>query len=98
MTATLKINRAGFMNIFIIQLISLLLITSATPPGPPAAGPGSLQYHHQSVIKHVYGEGDLEFWLFEPDNPKPAQAPLIIFLHGFGGTNPKDYGGWAQHL
>jgi pimeloyl-ACP methyl ester carboxylesterase len=79
---------------------SLTIFSSqnATPPTQPATGPGGKQYVHASVTKHHYGKGGEEFWIFEPDEPKPASAPVVVFLHGWGGMNPLYYGAWIDHL
>jgi dienelactone hydrolase len=54
---------------------------------------------HTAVTKNRYGKGGLEYWIFEPDSPRPtAAAPLIVFLHGWGGMNPLYYGAWIDHL
>jgi dienelactone hydrolase len=68
------------------------------PPPQPASGPGGKQYAHTSVTKNRYGKGGTEYWIFEPDTPKPATAPLVVFLHGWGGMNPMYYGAWIDHL
>jgi len=79
---------------------SLTIVSSqtATPPSQPQTGPGGKQYLHASVTKNRYGKGADEYWLFEPDSPKPRTAPLIVFLHGWGGMNPLYYGAWIDHL
>ena len=69
-----------------------------TPPAQPDSGPGGREYPHQDVRKSVYGEGDLEYWLFEPADPVPRSSPVVIFLHGWSGMNPAHYGGWIDHL
>lgn len=71
---------------------------SATPPSQPLNGPGGKQYVHASVTKNRYGKGGQEYWIFEPDSPRPRTAPVIIFLHGWGGMNPLYYGAWLDHL
>jgi len=89
-----------------ITLFSLWLIFSlspastlaATPPAQPASGPGGADYAHRSVSTSIHGFGDLQYYLFEPDNPKPQTAPLIVFTHGYGGTNPASYGAWIEHI
>jgi pimeloyl-ACP methyl ester carboxylesterase len=93
-------------RIFVPMVLSLTLLfstnvssqSSATPPSQPQTGPGGKQYVHASVIKNRYGKGGEEYWLFEPDSPKPRTAPLIVFLHGWGGMNPLYYGAWIDHL
>jgi pimeloyl-ACP methyl ester carboxylesterase len=88
--------------LFVICALSSLTILSSqspTPPAQPASGPGGKQYIHSSVTKNRYGKGGQEYWLFEPDTPKPAAAaPVIVLLHGWGGMNPMYYGAWIDHL
>jgi acetyl esterase/lipase len=69
-----------------------------TAPGQPASGPGGSQYPHQAVRTTRLGQGAEAFFLYEPSNPTPASAPVIAFLHGYGGINPRVYGGWIEHL
>ena len=70
----------------------------ASPPAQPAKGPGGKEYSHTAVIKNRYEQGTKEYWIYEPDQPKPASAPVIVFLHGWGATNPATYGAWIDHL
>jgi acetyl esterase/lipase len=51
-----------------------------------------------SFVKNRYGTGGKEYWIYEPDRPKPTTAPVVIFLHGWGGTNPLYYGAWIDHI
>src|SRR5262249_50015459 len=83
-----------------LALFSLPILSSqkATPPLQPASGPGGKQYAYSAVTKNHYGNAGHEYWIFEPDSPKPATAPLIVFLHGWGGMNPLYYGAWIDHL
>ena len=91
----------GPVSIFITVLLFSLTIVSSqnpTPPAQPASGPGGKQYTHAAVTKNHYGSGGQGYWIFEPAAPKPASAPLIVFLHGWGGINPLYYGAWIDHL
>jgi acetyl esterase/lipase len=83
-----------------LTFLSLAIVSaqSVTPPSQPLKGPGGKQYVHKSVTKNRYGKGSREYWIFEPDSPKPRNAPVIIFLHGWGGMNPLYYGAWVDHL
>jgi pimeloyl-ACP methyl ester carboxylesterase len=83
-----------------LVLFSLTIFSSqtATPPSQPQTGPGGKQYIHAAVNKNRYGKGGQEYWIFEPDSPKPRSAPVIVFLHGWGGMNPLYYGAWLDHL
>ena len=84
--------------IFVLFALTIFSSQNPTSPSQPATGPGGKQYVHASVTKNRYGHGGEEYWIFEPDNPKPAAAPLIVFLHGWGGINPLYYGAWIDHL
>jgi acetyl esterase/lipase len=70
----------------------------ASPPVQPAKGPGGKEYSHAAVIKNRYEQGVKEYWIYEPDQPKPGSAPVIVFLHGWGAMNPAVYGAWIDHL
>ncbi len=71
---------------------------AVTPPPQPGSGPGGSQYVHASVEEHTYGKGDLQYWLFEPTEPKPQSAPVVIFNHGWGAMSPNGYRAWIDHI
>jgi pimeloyl-ACP methyl ester carboxylesterase len=77
---------------------SALQNQSPRPPSQPESGPGGKQYAHSAVTKNRFGIGGEEYWIFEPDSPKPKSAPLVVFIHGWGGMNPLYYGAWLDHL
>jgi pimeloyl-ACP methyl ester carboxylesterase len=83
-----------------LAFLSLTIVSfqTVTPPTQPETGPGGKQSPHASVTKNRYGKGGQEYWIFEPDSPKPRSAPVILFLHGWGGMNPLYYGAWLDHL
>jgi acetyl esterase/lipase len=72
--------------------------TNAQSPGQPASGPGGSDYHCSKVTRNFYGAGATGYWLYEPDDPKPEHAPVIVFNHGWSAINPKAYGAWIEHL
>jgi pimeloyl-ACP methyl ester carboxylesterase len=88
---------SSFLAIILFSLTTLSF-QRATPPMQPSDGPGGKQYLHTRVTKNRYGTGNQEYWIFEPDTPKPASAPLVVFIHGWGGMNPLYYGAWLDHL
>lgn len=94
------IRRGIAATILIIILSSLPVFSfqTPTPPSQPQTGPGGSKYAHAAVTKNRYGKGGQEYWIFEPDSPKPRIAPVIVFLHGWGGMNPMYYGAWLDHL
>jgi len=89
---------AAFSLILLLASLPIVSSQNATPPSQPETGPGGKQYAHASVLKNRYGKGGREYWIFEPDSPRPRTAPVIVFLHGWGGMNPLYYGAWLDHL
>jgi pimeloyl-ACP methyl ester carboxylesterase len=73
-------------------------VSAPLPPGQPTQGPGGSDYKHASVITQDFGSGNGEYWIFTPADPIPAEAPVVLFLHGWGGMNPKAYGAWIEHI
>jgi acetyl esterase/lipase len=53
---------------------------------------------HKSVRRYEIGVGPRSYWLFEPDEPRPEQAPVVVFFHGWFAVNPGFYGAWIDHL
>lgn len=85
----------------LLIIISFVTIIKAqSPPLQPGSGPGGSDYLHNGVIFSNFttifsGDG---YWLFEPNNPKPDSADVIVFNHGYGVFNPGPYGQWIEHL
>jgi pimeloyl-ACP methyl ester carboxylesterase len=69
-----------------------------TPPEQPSTGPGGSNYSHEGVRQLQYGWGGHQFWIFEPTNPTPTSAPLIVFNHGWSAFFPSSYQAWIDHL
>lgn len=55
-------------------------------------------YPHRSFTAEAFGAGETSYWLFEPDEPKPERAPVVVFSHGWIAVNPGVYGAWIEHL
>lgn len=70
----------------------------STPPAQPASGPGGADYKYKQVVANMYGTGATRYWIFEPVDPKPELAPLVIFNHGWSAMEPKPYGAWIDHI
>ena len=85
-------------SILLLVLALNLSAQAPTPPTQPETGPGGKQGIHRGVIKNRYRQGAQEYWIYEPDKPRPATAPVVIFLHGWGGMNPLYYGAWIDHI
>ncbi len=66
--------------------------------GQPVSGPGGAEYSHRSVAFYDGAAKADGFWLFEPADPKPDSANVVVFMHGYGAYNPMTYGKWIKHL
>src|SRR4051812_24096508 len=75
---------------------------AASVPSQPKQhekGPGSSEYAYKEVVKNDYGEGDTQYWIFEPAQPaSKGKVPVIIFMHGWSAMEPEGYLGWIEHL
>lgn len=68
-------------------------------PPQPATGPGGSDYpFHRVVAQRYHVEQPTGFWIFEPADPTPKTAPVIIFCHGWSAFSPSVYGAWIDHL
>jgi len=70
----------------------------ALGPVQPSDGPGGQEYAHAEVRMIDRADSPDGYWWFEPSQPSPDTARLIVFLHGYGNFNPMIYGGWIRHL
>ncbi len=83
------------------RLISLALVALTLGLRPadagdaPKAGPS---YPHRSLVKREIGSGPRSYTLFEPAEPTPKKAPVVVFIHGWLAMNPGVYGAWVDHL
>lgn len=78
---------------------------AATPPAQPTSGPGGADYKWSGVAEqaHTFTDGTKDYWTFEPSGwtgagAKPAKVPLVVFVHGWLGDDPKYYQDWITHL
>jgi len=68
---------------------------TVTPPAQPAEGPGGRQRRHAGVRTTQVGGSPGSVTIFEPEEPTPRSAPVVVFTQGVG---PDDYQGWIDHL
>lgn len=85
---------------YCVSSLAVLLRAEEKPAPPPQAmhGPGSSDYRHAGVRESQHGRGGTEYHLFEPAQPSPETAPVIVFLHGWTAVDPWLYGAWINHL
>lgn len=89
-----------FVCILILPVASsgIRILDEPTQPNQPTSGPGGSDYTHHGVRKFRYGYGSNRYWIFEPYDPKPESAPLIVFNHGWCGLHPIFYIEWIHHI
>jgi predicted esterase len=94
-----KKNFRKWLSVSPLLLKGIFATTQNTPyPGQPLTGPGGAEYTHQSVAFFDAAAKADGYWLFEPADPKPDSAEVIVFMHGYGAYNPFAYGKWIKHL
>lgn len=83
-----------------VLLIAGTLAGAEAParPAQPAVGPGSSEYAHKKIVSATFGNGDTQFWMYEPAEPKPANAPVVLLMHGWSAMQPLGYMAWIEHL
>jgi len=85
---------------FFIPLASPVFVAldEPTQPDQPTSGPGGSDYSHAGVKKSKYKSGAEQYWIFEPTDPTPSTAPLIVFNHGWCAIYPFFYRAWIEHI
>jgi pimeloyl-ACP methyl ester carboxylesterase len=91
-----KMSRALMMIMYGIGAVHAA--AAPKPPEQPPSGPGGSAAAHAGVIAQWHGTGPQGYWLFEPAKPAPAEAPLIVFNHGWGAMDPRTYQAWIDHI
>jgi pimeloyl-ACP methyl ester carboxylesterase len=95
----MRVNR--WATVFLYCLVFSGWVNAADPPSPPqqaVRGPGGARVLRVAVTKSRHGEGARRYWIFRPGPTQLASYPLIVFIHGWGVTNPAVYGAWLDHL
>ena len=96
----------------LLWVIPLLFLMTApaiadppTPPPQPASGPGGTDYLHRAVVTNGpywaaghEGQSRYQYYTYEPADPSPQDAPVVLFLHGWKGLQPRSYGAWIEHI
>jgi dienelactone hydrolase len=70
----------------------------AAGQAPSAGSDVPSPYPHKAFVRHELGSGARSYWLFEPAEPTPERAPVIVVHHGWLAPNPGVYGAWIEHL
>jgi acetyl esterase/lipase len=70
-------------------------VPSIAPPGQPAGGPGGQDVRHRGVRTSEVTGSPGNVTVFEPADPEPASAPVVVFTQGVPSAT---YRGWIDHL
>lgn len=85
-----------------LDWVAVKLYYTDTSPYPPAQlyapGPGGNQYAHSSYIVTDRGTQEHRYWVYEPRDPLPANAPIITLNHGWSAIRPDHYTKWIEHM
>ena len=76
--------RIGFGSGRYLAAILLLAVAETAQAVPPTAD----FYPHKSYQRKEYGWGATSYWLYEPADPKPEKAAVVVLNHGWLGVNP----------
>jgi pimeloyl-ACP methyl ester carboxylesterase len=82
----------------IVLAAGVLSPATPAPPGQPSHGPGGSAYIHDGIRITRLGVGAEEVHVFEPADPTPPTAPVVVFGHGWGAVDPDIYGAWIAHI
>lgn len=85
---------------FLLFLVFLgtSIANAQTKPPQPSTGPGGATYSHGGVTTYFKDSASLSYWIFQPNQPTPDSADLVIFNHGYGQINPMVHAEWITHL
>lgn len=93
------------MMLLIVVLCSSGWADLPSPPDQPQFGPGGSNYDHANMAIsgpfYANGPGNIdnyEYYIYEPDDPMPKEAPVVFFLHGWMAYKPEIYMGWIEHI
>lgn len=64
------------------------------------SGPGAWEARRQyrDILVDTVGAGETRAYVFRPDVGQLRDLPVVLFLHGWRGTNPKNFGGLIDLL
>jgi acetyl esterase/lipase len=65
---------------------------------PPATGPQTSSYRPDGADRVDVGSGAQSAAIFRPSAGAAADAPVVVFLHGWAAIDAAFYGPWIDHL
>ena len=82
---------------FLMMWFASTAAAAQMPPPQPAHGPGGSDYSHAGIVTSAQ-QGAQGWRVFTPSEPVPASAPVVVFCHGWGALDSKNYQAWINHL
>ena len=91
------------VSLFVISLFFVLnegLSAQEAYPFVPVNSSEELVYPYaeDQFVEVDHSKGGKGYWMFYTEDADLKKAPLICFIHGYGGYNPMIYGEWIKHL
>ena len=90
------------LSLFFAPSISF---SKPSPPTQPESGPGGYDYPHASVKKRGpywakghFWDNNYKYYIFEPADPAPEEAPVVLFMHGWLAYWHGSYLEWMAHI
>jgi len=70
----------------------------AAQPTQPPDGPGGVLRPHGQAVHHVFDRDGARFALYEPSDPLPASAPLVVFAGRDDTLEDSPYAAFLDHV
>jgi acetyl esterase/lipase len=85
-------------RVAVLATLAVVAGFALSEPSSVLGGDSPPTYPHKAIRRIELGEGPRSYWLFEPADPTPETAPVVVFNHGWFAVNPGVYGAWIEHL
>ncbi len=92
-----------FLLTLLLTVTGVISAQTVTPPPQPATGPGGTDYPFASYsrttkfLNPLLGASN-GYYIYQPESPQPATAPVALFIHGYDGNTTKPYEVWMEHV
>ena len=94
-----------YSRLLLFLLLTPLFVAAQFPPTQPETGPAGKLYFHSNVkvqgpfqsAGHV-GDPWYNYFIYQPADPVPADAPVVLLSPGYGGWLSEQYLGWIHHM
>jgi predicted alpha/beta hydrolase family esterase len=55
-------------------------------------------YSQKGFTMKEFGKASNKYWIIIPETKQPLNQNIVVFLHGYGASNPACYGGWIDEI